>query len=180
MGPLTEPYETEAHSLIHNKFNKTQTYLDNHPKASYNTANAEANKYLVKHSIVKRARTLAQAHNKLNLENTLNEVALHYDATKAIPINGRLQYVPDHAIQLAAKKFMINDVYGLRSTHIGNVNIDNRSVSMQVNKETTVNLATTLDNITKLTTKMTHLGHKSGKVIVEDAEVVDAEGVSNE
>lgn len=189
MGPLTEPFESIAHTLVKEKFNKTKTYHQHNPDVTYETAKCYGNQYITNHNIDERAQTLAKEFAEKNkstqLEQVIFDIADDLKAKKAIPVNGELVYVRDNSSILAARKFLINDIYGVKnSTHIGDINIDARGAGMKVNETITFNIASSLDKLEGIQSRAVDLGKFNGKVEARpsdnEPQVVDVEGVSDE
>ena len=126
MPRLKNPFhEKAAHLLIKNKWNKTQTYLEQHPNASYATAAKNAGRYMERNGIVNRALEICSQHQKLSLESILDNLADCLKAKKMNVIKGQKHYEPDYAVRLETSKFLLQKIYG-----IGNIDtvVDSRSI----------------------------------------------------
>lgn len=114
MPKLKNPfYEKEARDLLKNNFNKTKTYLQNHPKATYDTANSHGITHIVKQSIDKRACEIADEYEATRKDTIIRSLEEDLNAKKALVVNGELKEVRDNAVVLETKKFILKDIYNV-------------------------------------------------------------------
>ena len=155
MPPLKNPkHEITAHKLVTNGFNKTQTYQEQYPNASYSSANSNAHAYMLNNGIIDRAVELASKREITSLEGVLNGVAETLKADKYIPSGKRLLEVPDHNVRSNMQQFMLSKVYGMDKSKQGQV----------VDKQLNVNLTLAPEHIQPLNNLITELNSIQSKI----------------
>ena len=144
-------YEKEAKTLVKNGFNKTQTYLDHHPKASYDTAHKNVAHYMAKYGIEKRALELVQESDKLNLDSAINKLAEKLDAKKEVVYKGKIIKLIDNTTQLSTLQFLLEKIYGLGRQEI---NQDNRQLTVNISGVETSKVSNMLGKLQSLNETM--------------------------
>jgi hypothetical protein len=119
--------------------NKTLTYLEAHPSADYEIADAHGSEFVGNCGIEQKAIAILEANPKLNSKTLLNSLSEECEATKSQFYKGEENISPDFATRLAAKRTVLLDLYGLGNksptTAIQNniINVDAGSID-KVNK----------------------------------------------
>jgi hypothetical protein len=119
--------------------NKTLTYMEAHPEADYEIADAHGSKFVGNCGIEQKAIAILEANPKLNSKNLLNSLSEECNATKSQMYKGKEYKAPDYSTRLAAKRTVLLDLYGLGNkpptTAIQNnvINVDAGSID-KVNK----------------------------------------------
>ena len=149
-------HEQTAQLLVKNKFNKTQTYLEQYPDASYETANKNAPALMVNYGIVDRAIEILESAPETQLQTILSSFKDDLTAKKALVLNGRLKYVRDNNVVLDTKKYLVSKIYGAEQNN--NVHLtDARQVTYNINNQS-------LEKIDRLIDKLSNLSNQHSRV----------------
>lgn len=108
-------YQT-AIKLIESGGNQTEAYLAAHPAASRASACSSASKFISKNNIVEIAQQIAQEQELTSLDYCVRSLSKQVEAQKYQVLGNEIREVPDHGSQLAAKKFLLQHVYGVNAS----------------------------------------------------------------
>ena len=146
-------HEIFARNVVKNKGHLTKAYQETRPEISYETANREASRLFHNPIINNRIFELLN-ESKLDLPSLTKKLESLVNHQKAIINNGKIEYVPDGAIQADSVKTAFK-LHGLLSN--SNVDIeDNRSVNITISDKNSEQLQSTLDKLEAMTNKLSN------------------------
>jgi len=146
-------HEIFARNVIEEQGNLTKAYLKSYKDAGYNTANTEASKLFNNPLVNARIFELLNKTG-LSLPELTKKLESLVNHSKAIVVNGKIEYVPDGAIQADSVKTAFK-LHGLLSN--SNVDIeDNRSVNITISDKNSEQLQATLDKLEAMTNKLSN------------------------
>lgn len=151
MPPLKNPkHELLAKNVVKHNYNMTKAYLDTYPTASYESANSSVFP-LVKSSPAIQGRIQEIANSKgMTVESQIDKLVECQSATKPISFNGKITDTsPDYAVILAATQTGLK-IHGVLGQD-GAVNIDARSINVNVSDESISRVESIIEKISKLT-----------------------------
>lgn len=168
MSILNAKVNKAVAEYIGNGFNKTKTYQAVHPNAKYNTANQNADKFIVKYDIEKKAIEVLESHPKLNQTAILKSLEDDIDAERAIVVDKNIEYVRDNSNILEAKKTILK-LYGLLGNSDGESK-DNTNIQVNIDNITFNSFNKAIDKL-KAISNNNDINTQTGEVI--DAEVLE-------
>lgn len=131
MPKLKNPrHELEAHRLIENNFNQQKTYKETRPASTERSIHSNAQPYMANNGIIARAKELVekalQKTESLHPDKLIASLDEDLTSKRAIVVDKSIQYVRDNANILETKKYILNNIYGLKKDCV--VGDDNRQI----------------------------------------------------